>query len=287
MKLHVGQGSTLGALTLFPIWNESGGRRRYTTSVRDLMLGECTEPVVQEIHVANPGHRAVLVCDGQLFEGGLQHRMATQSLLIPSHHERNLPVACVEAGRWGGGDRSQRSEGRRASQFVRSGYGTGGQTEVWSRISRTAAVASATTSYAEMRFAADLQRQADAAHGVQLVPDVRPLPGQAGVLVGIGGYPMLLEVFDDATTLREQFDAIVEAVRHDAQHAPPVPTPGRRARRLVARLSEAYARLEPSGFDTPARSAPDHVLDVARLDHGGRAVHLRAVDRRHPVVLGT
>lgn len=283
MKLHLGQGTTIGAITLVPVWNESGGRRRYTTAADALQIAELEYENVQALQAVNRGRRDVLVPDGQLFEGGLQHRMATRSAIISAGTSTALHVACVEAGRWSG-EREQRSEGRRASEFIRAGWYAGGQAEVWSRIGTTAAAGSATGSYVEMRRD-DVPHRADHPSAQQITRTVRPLPGQAGVLIGIGGLPLKLEVFDDSTTLREQFDAIVEAAFYDVGAAPTVPTPGRRSRRLIRRFEELVAHLETDGEDH-YRSAYDARLDVARLDHRGRPAHLRITDRRHPVVAG-
>ena len=136
-----------------------------------------------------------------------------------------------------------------------------------------------------MRIGSATQVHVDRAHGIAL-PEPPRLPGQSGVMIGLGGDPLRLKVFDDAASFREQFDAIVEAALHDVGAAPHVPTPGRRSRRMVRRFQEAVAHLQADSSDH-WRSAYDARLDVARLDHRGRPAHLRVTDRRHPVVAGS
>lgn len=70
--LHVRQGTTVGSLTLFPVWQDrtSTGTRRYDTSAEALQAGEAEGgPSVPQLVATNTGTAPVLVLDGQLFEG--------------------------------------------------------------------------------------------------------------------------------------------------------------------------------------------------------------------------
>src|SRR5262245_24583008 len=103
MALHVGQGTTFGSLTLFPVWSDrtATGRRWYGTDSTRLEVGEADSgPDVPRLVATNPGDRPVLVLDGQLFEGGWQHRMAVRSYVVEAGGRAELEVACVEQGRW-------------------------------------------------------------------------------------------------------------------------------------------------------------------------------------------
>lgn len=283
--LHVGQGTTVGSVTLFPIWQDrtSTGIRRYVTATTHLDLGEADDgPSVPQLVADNRGPKPVLILDGQLFEGGWQHRMATRSSLIAAGARLALDVACVEQSRWGG-ERGQTSRGRRATSYVRHGYDEAGeQHEVWRRVSGYAGD-SATGSLAERLSAPD-------ALADRILKRLRPLPGQTGVLVGIGGQPLALETFDHPLTMREQFEAIVRAACLDAQGRPALPTPGRRARRMVERLERTRLRVQRD-LGQPAQAAElgrarTTDLDVMALDASSRRLHLRATYRRHPILLG-
>ena len=95
---------------------------------------------------------------------------------------------------------------------------------------------------------------------------VRPLPGQTGIVVGIGGQPLALEAFDHPQTLHEQFEAIVRAACLDALGRPALPTPGRRARRLVERLEKTKLDHEPDvGQTSKLGRARTTDLDVMSL----------------------
>lgn len=280
--LHVGQGTTVGSVTLFPIWQDrtSTGARRYDTSAAALRVDEAEGgPSVPQLVATNTGAKAVLVLDGQLFEGGWQHRMATRSTLVGAASRVVLDVACVEQGRWGGSV-TQHTRGRRATTYVRHGFDEAGQQgEVWDRVQQYGGV-SATGSLVERLSTPDEQ-------AARLLRRVRPLPGQTGLLVGIGGQPLALEVYDHPQTLREQFEAVVRAACLDASGRPAVPTPGRRARRMVERLERTRLALEPNaGQDARLARARTSDLDVMSLQKASYRLHLRATYRRHPLLVG-
>lgn len=289
MELHVGRGETRGALTVFPLWtaHTSAGRgyRRYTMGGRGLDVTELTEgPSVDHLQVGNTGDHPALVLEGQLFEGGWQHRMARHSTMIGVHQRLAVDVACVEQGRWGGSSR-QHSRGRRATPYVRDSVRRAAgdvQDEVWAR------VADHTRAFTggEENQTQSLVRRMDADSELRSWADLRPLPGQTGVLLGVGGQPLVAEVFDSPTSLRRALPALLEAAALDALLAPPVPTPGRRARRFADRAGRLRpVRYEPAGIAERRYTGNDH-LDAASLHWDGVDVHTRLTYVRHPVLVG-
>lgn len=280
MKLHVGQGTTVGSVTVFPVWHDraSAGVRRYDTDPAALAVTEAAGgPSVPQLSVTNTGQRPLLIFDGQLFEGGWQHRMATRSVLVPAGAQLAIEVACVEQQRWGGG-LNQTTRGRRASTYVRGGFDHGGgQHEVWRRVERYAG-SSKTRSLTAGLDAVDGQARLLRRH-------IRPLAGQVGVLIGIAGQPLTLEVFDHPQTLREQLRAILGAAALDGFGQASLPTPGRRARRLIERLEHTKLDWEPSvGQSAALGRATDRDLDVMSLRQSFHPLHLRAAYRRNPTL---
>jgi hypothetical protein len=237
-------------------------------------------PAVRSLIVKNAGARPLLLLEGQLLEGGWQHRMLTRSVLVAAGESMSLDVACVEQGRWHGAARHT-STGRRASMRVRN-VDPGGpqvvdhQSEVWRRVAEQDATygANGTDSLVE-----HVDRARD---GVRdLVEGMQPLPGQVGVLIGIAGQPVMAEVFDSPSTLRRQFRSIVEAAAFDAVGQEPVRTPARRAIRFVERLSSVRRQpVAPAGLGTTVSGASSYAT-VTGLAWQRRLVHLRASNSRH------
>jgi hypothetical protein len=281
-QLHLGSGTTNGALTVFPVWGEYAGHRGYSLDVNAAWLGEQSGGAqVSTLSVTNSGTRPLLMLEGQLLEGGLQNRVVDRSVLIPARAEMGLGVLCVEAGRWGGGSEHQ-AHGRRASLRVRSALVSDGerQVEVWKRVqeyesSYGANDTSSLAGYVD-RAGADVDR---------LVEGFRPLFGQVGVVLGIAGQPVMAEVFDSPSTLSRQFRSIVRAAALDALGQEPLTTPSRRARRFLDRASRVpRTAVAPAGVGTTVAGA-DSYANVSALAWRRRDVHLVATNPRHTLCM--
>lgn len=283
-ELHVGRGTTRGAMTVFPLWAAGSGSSRYAIGGQRLDVTEVENgPDVGTLVVHNTGDRPALVLEGQLFEGGWQHRMAVHSTMIGAHQRTRVEVACVEQGRWGG-TAQQRSRGRRATPYVRDSVRRGGdvQSEVWNRVSRHAGEPGTRDSHNPTGSFVRRLDEADAERAAWST--LCPLPGQVGVLIGIGGQPYIAEVFETEMQLRGQMPSLLEAAALDARLAPPVETPARRARRFVERIDWVRdEHLEPAGIAVRRRGSTEYV-DIATLRWEDQDVHSRMTNVRHPLL---
>jgi hypothetical protein len=251
-KVHVGGPMTQGALTVFPLWTEHpetapeyiSGARAEQAAVLD--VAELDVAQVPHLLVTNHGLSPLLLVEGETLAGGLQTRVLNVSVLVAASAKVTVPVACVEAGRWGG-ERASRRGATHAPPQLRSrktasvnasrryGSRAADQGQVWdsvAAVSHSLSAESATSSYLD----AVEQRRAD----TQMTTEgLRPLPGQRGVLVGIGGEIRGMELFDSAATLADYFDSIVEGYAMEALSEPPVATSASAARQFIRRLAKA------------------------------------------------
>lgn len=275
LDLHLGRPVVRGALTVFPIWNGAAvNSRGYDVSSAKLAVEErAGHAVVAELVITNHGLRPALVLEGELLEGGQQHRVAARSVLLNAGESQVLDVRCVEEGRWSGGSGHVRS-GRRAPMSVRAAME---QSATWQRVRDL----EARHGGSDTHFLGDALASADERARL-LVGDVRPLPFQSGVLLCIAGQPVQLEVFDSPRTLTSVWSALLHAAAVDALTAAPIPTPSRRARRFLDRvrhLSETGDTVEPCS----RRSSPYAELNT--LSWRGRTVHAVATNPRHELVM--
>ena len=298
--LHLGSPTTHGPLTVFPVWTDApmAARRPYTTATaRGATVAELDDgPSVGHVQVSNDGHRPRVLFGGMLLEAGWQHRVLLDDVAVSRGTEQVVDVACVEQHRWGG-DRDQRL-GRRVAPLAVRGATHGlrlpaadgpsvrnerraDQGDVWRRVARYERMhgASATSSLVDVAGRLDAQVQA-------LASLVQPLPGQRGVLIGVGGHPVLLEVFDHPRTMAEQWAGILGSVWMDAHAAPAVPTPGRRARAFVARISGAPVQVaRRAGAGRGLSVEHDDLISVRGLALGTTLVHAAVLNARHDLVL--
>lgn len=279
--LDVGSGRQRSALTLFPVWVDAPSIRGLEWSTTGLDIGELpTGPSVSRLVVGNRASRPTLLVEGDLLAGGMQHRMAASSTLLPAHESRPVDVLCVEHGRWSG-ERVHRSTGRRASYAVRQGSLAaaargGSQSEVWSRVSR----------YDRDLESSPTSSMLDHLNRVDDEP-VRRMSGQRGVIVGIGGRVVGMELFGSSRGLSARWDGLVRAAQLDARLAPAVLTRSQAARDFVRALGRTSLRSGgAAGLASAVRS--DHgPLTVSGVSGahlpGAPLLHLTAFDDSHPV----
>ncbi|MFC7847116.1 ARPP-1 family domain-containing protein [Arthrobacter sp. NPDC057388] len=269
-QLHVGAATRLGPLSIFPVWTAATGDLGISTGTHaDVAVTELASgPQVAKLTVTNNGARAALLLEGELLEGGQQHRTCARDVVLGPGETRDIDTYCVEAGRWEG-THSHRRQARRAPLNVRSELvatvadpgGACRQDRIWNRVSRFDAAGgrSATSSLLEHmdRLAAEPRRDSRIDPGAAPVP----LEGQRGVVIGLGTRPLLVEVFGTHTLFRRHYRQLVESVLLDLEVLPPHvmasgSLPGQRARDFAA----AVQALEFGPFDDglPALEVRNH-----------------------------
>ena len=296
-KFHVGQGSYDGyGVTVFPVWLESQPLEGFCWKSSHIAVGENAEGAsVNNLTVTNTGHRPHIVLEGDIFEGGRQNRVLTRSLVLARGEEREVPVACVEEGRWHGtGD--HRGGRRRAPMSVRYGMtntmsrmnvadvqaadaGTHVQSDVWNRIRQH----ESTRGAVEGHSLTESMDQADRARnmGTRIKPPT-VLPGQRGVLIGIGGHIVAAEFFGNTEGLQSRWDGIISAAHYEAMEAPARRTASWKARDFAASLE-----LTPIGEDFPKPEefrTPVGPLAISSFALGYGLIHAAVFNGAHPLL---
>ncbi len=292
--MHVGRGTRYGNLTWFPIFTDSAVTdRSYVTNfdANLVKLAELDQASVGTVQIQNDCKDRVILFEGTLLEGGWQHRALTRTVLVNANGVTDLPVVCVEQGRWGG-THVQRVGNRQAPAKVRSamrGMAKNGskfnqafadQGRVWDEVSKYAMANDAhngTQSYVEMRG------QLDAEMAKLDLEPVTPIYGQRGVIVAIDGYPVALELFDHPDTLAERLQGILDGFQVDAMAKPFRETPGQRARDFAMRIEQVglAARIDEQHL----RSEPDEIVASEALVEGDHLLHLATLNAKHELVL--
>ncbi len=248
-QLHVGAGSRLGPLSIFPVWTSGSGNLGISTGTHaDVAVTELASgPQVARLTATNNGPHPALLLEGELLEGGQQHRTCARDVVLGPGETRDIDTFCVEADRWEAGETSHRRQARRAPLNVRSELANGlngerggnRQGRIWERVSRFDAArgASVTSSLLDHldQFNKGTRSRFDAADA----PDA--LEGQRGVVIGLGQQPLLLEAFGTHTLFRRHYRQLIDSALLDLELLPPQalasgPMPGQRARDFAARI---------------------------------------------------
>jgi len=292
--MHVGRGSRYGNLTWFPIFTDAEVTARdYVTNFnsKEVKLAEHDNATVGSVKIQNDGKSKVILFEGTLLEGGWQHRALTRTVLVNAKGVTELPVVCVEQGRWGG-QAAQRIGSRQAPAKLRSAMrgmtkhgnlinqAQADQGRVWNEVSNYAAVNDAfnsTQSYVQMHDELQAQLAAIATE------KVTPIYGQRGVIVAIDGYPVALELFDHPDTLAERLQSILDGFQVDALAKPYRATPGQLARDFAMRIEQVglATRVDSQHL----RNEPDAIVASEALVDGDHLLHLATLNAKHELVL--
>lgn len=98
--------------------------------------------------------------------------------------------------------------------------------------------------------------------------------------------PAVLELFEHPDSFAAQWDAIVDGLLRSTLHVPTVPTPGRRARKFVRRLSSRPTTTVADAGKGLLTEVADDLVSVRSLcTRDGHLVHTAALNVRHDLVL--
>ncbi|GAB3316399.1 hypothetical protein GCM10027451_33170 [Geodermatophilus aquaeductus] len=274
VRLHVGQGATRGPLTVFPVWTDAPTLPpSYLTGagVPVEVSERAGSPAIDQLVVTNRADRPVLLLAGELLEGGWQTRALTASTLLAPGRPTVEKVVCVEQGRWGGPTAHTRRARRTPFTVLSAMDGGHAQQVVWDRVHGLESVAgpSATESLADRLDRTDATAR-------DMTRGLRPLAGQRGLLVGIAGRPVWMEVTDSARTLKAHWRGLLHAATLDALGRPAVRTPAALARSFAEKVENTRLLADgPAGLGQRVRGGGR--VGTTALRRSDRTVHLTAI----------
>ena len=224
--LHLGKATTFEGLAVFPLFGDQVREKDYLTLDEALEQGKARivevseEGDVPNLLFENLGDRKVLLVDGDELVGAKQNRIVNLTILVPAHTKIEIPVSCVEAGRWShqseefsSPSRAMFSRARAAKaedvtvRMKRSGERYSNQSEVWENI-------------AECRVALDVESSTDAMSDIyegyehrldRYRKAFKAEDGQVGALFAINGKIQGLEVFDSSQTFSHYLERLVSS----------------------------------------------------------------------------
>ncbi len=224
-RAAIGPPITRRGISLYPVYLPGHALPPIATGRQaGLVVDELPDAEVPHLVVTNPTDRPILVVEGEQFVGGRQNRTANTSVLVPAGARLEIPVSCLEVGRWGDErafDRSptftprrvRRTKQRSVNRSLQlTGARSGDQGAVWSSIeqemnhlhamSPTGAVADADQVF---------QRDDALAAAVDELVARGPLVGQCGVVVAHGWRAVAAEVFGTPDLLAAHWGPLVRS----------------------------------------------------------------------------
>ena len=296
-QLHTGEAHTFEGLTVIPLFGETAPEAGYLTLDEALMLRQARivevseEGEVPTLLFDNMGERKVLLIDGDELVGATQNRIINLTILVPAHTKMEIPVSCVEAGRWSRKSDEFSSPGRamfsraRAAnsacvsrRMKRSGERASDQSEVWDNVSECMSamdIPSATESMSDI-YESNEQRLG------RYKEAFTTRDGQVGALFAINGEIQGMEVFDSGTTFEHYFARLVSsyALSSLADCSETLRTGTLEVDSFLERVKAARAeRFEALGEGEDLRLSGDAIAGGA-LQTEEHIVHMAAFDTR-------
>lgn len=285
-QLTLGEPQVVGPLAVFPVFGPPpvleyrafSAAIEHGAFVKELDQGAS----VNRLLVGNPTDLALLLYEGEQVVGAQQDRAMDSNVLVGAGAEIEVPVSCVEAGRWDGSRSDEHFASaphaddpslrriKRESALRSAEQGLAGrpaQGEVWdevgSRLQRFG-VDSQSSKFG------DLFEQRRGEIGA-LADDIEARPDQVGALACVGGAPIALDVVGRPDVFAALHDRLVRGYSLDALAARPRmdrdPADATLAGAFLARVQDASRRPAP----TPGLGAA-HTLVGDRLV-GGSLTH--------------
>jgi len=285
----IGTPRTCGSLTMFPILGSGcGDGPGYLTLDEAVRLDRVriTEidaaGTVPTIRVVNRAEQPVLLVDGEHLIGAKQNRVLNVTVLVAAGSELDIPVSCVEQGRWAHAQHeftptkdalyasARADKARQVTESLRtSGRRRADQAAIWHEISRKAARMSVVSETDAMASLFD----ANAPELDEFERVMAPADNQVGAVFALGAAPAGLDLFDHPRTLAALLPKLVRSWALDAVERPMA---GESA--APAAASEFLEHVAGTGTEVfPAVGLGQDLRLQGQAAHGAALVHDGAV----------
>jgi hypothetical protein len=290
--ISIGGPVSRGPITLYPLYAHGEAAPHYLTGpeaagTQTLVVEEVPSATVATLVATIKGQLPVLLVEGEAFLGGLQDRILNTSVLLGIGCTE-VPVSCVEAGRWRDGHGFARA-GWQAPRGVRSTLNASvtesarhdharysDQGAVWAEVDRTLDARDAASPTAALREAM-IERGSGAGvvhKAAAQLGELCPLPHQTGVVAAVGSRLVMAELFDKATTLQAYWAELLAGLADDTHIPAGRPPHIDTALRWVRRLGHAD-RLALDGVGLGRETRFTRAGQVgSMLEWKGALVHL-------------
>ncbi len=306
-----------GALTLIPLMPTSERVTRQTgylpleEALRQQVIAitEQAQASVPELRATSTAPSPVVLLGGEQVVGGLQNRVLNTTILVAAQAKQEIPVTCVEAGRWHShGSRARHAatpfepapaaeempaeaeffsretayaslrklHATKVSQSLKAGGGyRSDQHAVWNEVSTRMRASGVASPSAEMHALYSAPERASRLE--EMLAALEWPEGAVGFVAVLGKEVLGAELFSDAALAQAYWGKLarsyaLEAL--DSSDATPATTADDGTARLLADALAAEISIHPSpGLGTDARLAGQRVSG-AGLVHDGAVVHL-------------
>lgn len=255
-----------GSLAVYPVLGLAGDLA-YRSFAQAMELGAFVKELdggasVGDLLVGNPTDLPVLVFEGEEVLGAQQNRSFDVSVLVPAGAQPEVPVSCVERGRWDGGRLHEHfapapqaadpalRRAKRGQVNARAAAGAparADQSAVWNTVDARIQSHGALSDSSALHDVFETRRGAL----MTMAGAFSPVPDQLGALAAVSGRPVALDVLSRPEVFADLLPRLVqgyalEALEDTLVDSPVGPFGGAAAERFLAAALQAPRRAVPA-----------------------------------------
>ena len=248
LPFELGEPAAFGGLSLVPLFPTAGPRLEYIgldeAAATGLAVTEIDEAgSVATLFVSNPLEANVLLFEGEELVGAKQNRILDRSILVQARSKTQVPVSCVERGRWASRSERFAPAPRTAYPDLRRAKREGGdQAEVWTNVAAKSVRLDAWSP-------TDASEEMYVKRGASLEEYVARIPrrdGQSGAIVCVAGRIVCLDFVGRSDVYAGLYTKLLRGYALDALERPlDVPLPKRYVASLLRRIVRATRAATP------------------------------------------
>ncbi len=221
--LEVGKPVSHRGLTIIPVYTRKVfSRADYVTLEEALKMkwvevSEVEGGRVPQVKISNLSKNVLFLMGGEILTGARQDRILAQDVLLaPGTKNLLVPVYCVEQGRWTHTSQSFTSKSNLGTYKLRAKaaeQAPAAQSEIWGEVQAQNSrlnVASGTSAYQD---AYDKEENKTAISGIErkMRDELRLADDTVGVVIGLGGRIIGLDIFANAALFKKQWPKILRS----------------------------------------------------------------------------
>jgi hypothetical protein len=296
-SIRYGESNSYGGLSLIPLFTTHPAPFDYVLLTQAIasesaVIEEVGGGTVPLLRVVNKGLVPVLLIDGEHLVGMKQNRILNTTILVPEKSSLDIPVSCVEQGRWsaprgtakpGSPHLFARARARKAESVTASVRSTGAymadQRAVWEDVSTRLFDLGARSPSMAMD---DLYTQ----KGEDIGEYIRRLPRQAdqtGVIAAAGGGVICCDLFDRPQTLEALWDRLIASYAVEAiMDRSETGVSADEGKAFLWEATQATVTTHPAvGRGTDVRLTSNRIVGAA-LEVDDAVLHLAVFRREEP-----
>jgi len=244
-------------LTLYPVFADGVADPGVALTLqlaveRELLeIRELDPPQVNRVLVLSRAKEPIFLMGGEMLEGAKQDRIVGDDTIVPAGAKIELPVFCIERGRWVAKGETFAPAGALATSAVRRARARADQSLVWGQVAAEQERLSAPSDTGALRSLRESPevRARTAAYQRALGSFPEDLPRARGVVACVGGEIIAADLFGSQALFQRLWPALLESYIVDAVDRP---ERGRAPDAVqIRRWLEGVRRAERTPRDTP------------------------------------